>query len=79
MDMRNISSCGCNGCNRCGSGNTPRNSQYRPDTTLSGFPLAMVYSPYQQFDNLYEPDEAICKGTLFAELDKPFCGSRRML
>ncbi len=81
MDMKNISNCGCNGCScgRCGSGTSPRSNQYRPDTGLSGFPLAMVYSPYQQFDNLYEPEEAICKGTLFAELDKPFYGSRRML
>ncbi len=78
MDMRNISGCNC-GCSRCGSGNSVQRNQYRPDTTLAGFPLAMVYSPYQQFDNLFDPEEALCKGTLFSDLDKPFYGSRRML
>ncbi len=76
MDMKNISPCcGCSRCG-CGSGNKEPRETYRPDTTLAGFPLAMVYSPYQQFDNLFTPDEALCKGTLFVELDKPFYGNR---
>ena len=37
--------------------------------------LAMVYSPFQVFDNLFMPTEALKKGTLFCELDKPFCGT----
>ena len=37
-------------------------------------PLAMVYAPSQTFQNLYEPDEALSRGTLFAELDLPFEG-----
>lgn len=36
--------------------------------------LAMVYSPKQEWQSLYPIDEAIRKGTLFAELDKPFLG-----
>ncbi len=36
--------------------------------------LAMVYSPYQHFQNIYNPYEALCHGTLFRELDKPWKG-----
>ena len=38
--------------------------------------LAMVYAPMQRFEQLYEPDEAFCHGTLFRQLDKPFWGGR---
>lgn len=41
--------------------------------------LAMAYVPYQQFRDLYEPEEALNAGTLFRELDKPFYGSRRRM
>ena len=37
-------------------------------------PLSMVYSPLQEFDNLYDLDTALNQGTLFAELDLPFMG-----
>ena len=37
-------------------------------------PLSMVYSPLQEFDNLYDLDTALKQGTLFAELDLPFMG-----
>ena len=37
--------------------------------------LAMVYSPTQVFRDLYEPCKALARGTLFAELDKPFQGA----
>lgn len=36
--------------------------------------LAMVYSPYQEWGNIYGPEKALCAGTLFSELDKPFAG-----
>ena len=42
---------------------------------LQGHPLAMVYSPYQHFRDIYTPDVALDRGTLFAELDLPFEGS----
>ena len=35
--------------------------------------LAMVYPEWQEFRDLYQPDVALCRGTLFQELDKPFC------
>ena len=36
--------------------------------------LAMVYAPKQTFTDLYEPEEALARGTLFRELDLPFHG-----
>ncbi|MBQ8403624.1 MAG: spore coat associated protein CotJA [Clostridia bacterium] len=39
--------------------------------------LAMVYSPCQQFEKLYEPMEALRCGTLFSELNMPFTGRGR--
>ena len=44
---------------------------------LRGQSLAMVYSPCQDFKDLYDPTEALCRGTLFSELYKPFCGGRK--
>ncbi len=65
------------------------NEPIRPDTCpcpacngeadrLAGMSLAMVYSPRQEFDGLYPVEEALCHGTLFAALDKPFWGARRL-
>ncbi len=39
--------------------------------------LAMVYSPMQSFQGIYEPAVALRQGTLFAELDLPFEGCGR--
>ena len=39
--------------------------------------LAMVYSPYQEWQNIYNGEKALENGTLFAELDKPFYGKRK--
>ena len=41
---------------------------------LEACSLAMVYSPAQEWRGLYPIGEAIRKGTLFTELDKPFRG-----
>ena len=40
---------------------------------LTGRPLAMVYAPDQIWQELYEDEEALGNGTLFRELDFPFC------
>lgn len=37
---------------------------------------AIVSATPQQLCQLYEPDQAICRGTLFPELDKPLAGVR---
>ncbi len=36
--------------------------------------LAMAYVPMQRWQNIYEPDLALERGTIFSELDKPFLG-----
>ena len=41
---------------------------------LHSHPLAMVYSPLQEFREIYTPDVALSRGTMFAELDLPFEG-----
>ena len=58
-----------------GAGGTGENA---PDTcgspgALAGYPLAMAYTPDQIWQELYEDDEALAQGTLFRELDFPFC------
>ena len=42
---------------------------------LRGYPLAMVYSPIQEWRELYDNDMALSRGTMFRELDLPFLGS----
>ena len=46
----------------------------------SSFPakisLAMMYVPYQRFENLYDAEKALESGTLFADLNLPFYGGK---
>ncbi len=41
---------------------------------IAEHPLAMVYSPLQVWGELYDKETALCRGTLFKELDLPFVG-----
>jgi hypothetical protein len=43
---------------------------------LGQFPIAMAYVPWQRFGQTYDLSKALCVGTIFPELDKPFCGKR---
>ena len=43
-------------------------------TLLDELPLAMAYVPMQKYGMTYEADNALEKGTLFPDLDKPFLG-----
>lgn len=44
---------------------------------LGNFPIGMAYVPMQQAPILYENlEEALNRGTIFPELDKPFMGRR---
>lgn len=45
---------------------------------MTGRSLAMVYSPCQEFEGLYEPMAGLLAGTVFRELEKPFYGARRL-
>lgn len=42
------------------------------NTAEMNYRLAMVYSPYQEWQNIYCGEKALENGTIFAELDKPF-------
>ena len=48
-----------------------------PADPLAGRPLAMVYAPSQAFEGLFEPEEGLARGTIFAALDMPFEGDGR--
>ena len=41
---------------------------------LDMLPLTMAYIPMQKFGDVYSEDEALIKGTLFPDIDKPFYG-----
>lgn len=41
---------------------------------LCEMPLAMAYVPWQNWRNIYEICKGFQRGTIFAELDKPFLG-----
>lgn len=38
--------------------------------------LAIAYVRWQEMGNVYEPEEAYSRGTIFPDLDKPFYGRR---
>ncbi len=38
------------------------------------WPLASVYAPLQEWRDAYDEEQALSRGTLFRELDKPFLG-----
>ena len=59
------SSCGCDGCGRGAQGDS---------FGLSGYPLAMVYSTLQDFEELYDKEMSLTRGTIFKGLDLPFLG-----
>ncbi|MBR5308652.1 MAG: spore coat associated protein CotJA [Clostridia bacterium] len=42
---------------------------------LRGYPLASVYSPLQNFEDIYDLETGLTRGTIFQRLDLPFvCG-----
>lgn len=58
---------------------TCRNIQPGPSCNkdpLASFPIAMAYVPWQSLYRLYDFREGFSRGTIFPELDKPFCGRR---
>lgn len=71
----------------CGQGITPLRAARQSDalcdgvasgaSLLSDKSLAMVYSPYQKFESLYDPCQGLQRGTVFCQLDKPFYGAGR--
>ena len=82
------SRCGESRCykNRCGDNTSGGEPRYSAEGTtcskctegicggwgLYDHPLAMVYSPCQSWHEVYAPDVALARGTMFSELDLPF-------
>jgi hypothetical protein len=56
---------------KCGCSYTPRSYA---NTEEMNYKLGMVYSPYQNWQNLYPCDKGFTEGTIFMELNKPFEG-----
>lgn len=56
--------------------NNPTNNSNKYDGNTSAFPaktpIGMAYVPFQQWEDVYEIDEAFPNGTLFPELNFPF-------
>ena len=52
----------------------PPSTRQEKELCMDTFPLAMAYVPMQQFQSIYELDEALQNGTVFPELNKPFMG-----
>ena len=46
------------------------------ETTLSNYPIAMAYVPWQSYGNIYPLQQAMRNGTMFRELDLDFAGRR---
>ncbi len=46
---------------------------------LDALPLAMSYLPMQKWENLYDPEVGLDRGTIFACLDLPFTGKEGKL
>lgn len=83
---RQVSACEYGAVDLCGNNRRTSFSRSKRNVFFSEgseLPLAMIYSPDDSFDNLYEQDEALEKGTLFADLFFPFeaygCGAKRPL
>lgn len=55
---------------------TPNNAQSGPGFVLNYnlLALAMGFVPDQVWQNIYNDDVALARGTIFADLDKPFIG-----
>lgn len=58
-------SCSKGGCGRAESEKT---------WGLKRYPLASVYSPLQEWSDIYDLETALKRGTVFKELDLPFHG-----
>lgn len=83
MGNYNNSSMGCmqRNMNRSYSGRNAANTECSCSDGYSeickdDYPIGMTYVPWQQWRNIYEPDKALQRGTIFEELDKPFLGMR---
>ncbi len=47
-------------------------NNYNKPSMRPKYKLAHAYVPYQYLKNVFRPNEALCKGTLFPELYMPY-------
>ena len=52
----------------------PVQAEGMKNSCLDSMPLAMVYAPMQKWDQIYEQQVALVRGTIFPALDLPFIG-----
>lgn len=52
------------------------NCQSKYSNVQNNFTIGMTYVPWQEWQNIYEPHNALKMGTIFADLNLPFCGVR---
>jgi hypothetical protein len=72
---RNMPGSSCGGrMNRTAPGNTcpGKEMSWHSCAEAADFPIGMAYVPWQTFRNLYSYEKALCVGSIFQELDKPF-------
>ena len=43
--------------------------------TLGDMAVAMAYVPWQMWRNVLDVEKGLCCGTIFEDLNKPFCGT----
>ncbi len=68
MRMNEPNRMGCDMCNKRNDMQFRQHVQPFPDD----WAIAMAYVPMQTDTSVYEPVEALCEGTLFPALNKPF-------
>ena len=68
-ESRENNNAGCPSMCRC------ENTARAEDYGCTGLSIAFV--PEQEFDELNDAEEALCRGTLFRKLDMPFYGQKR--
>lgn len=49
-------------------------AECQPQPPVCSCRLAIAAIPFQTFGETYPPETALCKGTIFPELDLPYCG-----
>ena len=47
----------------------------RDSQQLADMPVAMAYVPWQEWYGIFDLEKALCCGTIFEELNKPFTGA----
>lgn len=50
---------------------------YQCSSNFENWPIAMAYVPMQGWGDIYEPEKALQRGTIFPCLDLPFLGGGR--